>query len=83
MKLYIGNLAIQTTEDDLRKLFESQGETTSAKLIVDNATGGSRGFAFVEMTDSAQATKAIETLNGSDLHGNRIKVNESQPKNPR
>lgn len=78
-KLYVGNLAYSTTEDDLRDTFTKVGEVASAKLIIDPTNGRSKGFGFVEMATEEDAQKAISTLNGTDLHGRTITVNEARP----
>ncbi|MGH7200910.1 MAG: RNA recognition motif domain-containing protein [Planctomycetaceae bacterium] len=79
--LYVGNLAFQTTEDDLRQAFEPYGTVTSASVITDRDTGRSRGFGFVEMSDGAEA--AIEALNGSEFQGRQMTVNEARPRKER
>ena len=76
--LYVGNLSFNTTSDDLRQAFEAFGTVTSASVVSDRDTGRSRGFGFVEMSDGAEA--AIESLNGSDLQGRSITVNEARPR---
>ena len=76
--LYVGNLSFNTTSDDLRQAFETFGTVTSASVVSDRDTGRSRGFGFVEMSDGAEA--AIESLNGSDLQGRSITVNEARPR---
>ncbi len=78
-KLYVGNLAYSTTEDDLRDTFAKIGEVASAKLIIDPTNGRSKGFGFVEMATDDDAQKAISTMNGTDLHGRTITVNEARP----
>ncbi|MFH1515312.1 MAG: RNA-binding protein, partial [bacterium] len=78
MKLFIGNLSFQSTEGSIQKLFESFGEVDSCNLITDRDTGRSRGFAFVEMSNSEEALKAISQLDGSEIEGRNIKVNEAQ-----
>ena len=79
--LYVGNLSFDTTADDLRQAFEPYGSVTSASVISDRATGRSRGFGFVEMADGADA--AIEALNGADLQGRRVTVNEARQREER
>lgn len=82
-KLYVGNLSFDTTEDDLRNLFSGCGTVTSCSLIVDKFSGKSRGFAFVEMSNQAEATKAISELNGNDFAGRALTVNEAKPREER
>ena len=83
MDIYVGNLPYSTTDEDLKGLFAAHGEVASARVVVDRMTGRSKGFGFVEMTDRAQAQQAIEALNGYDIEGRKLRVNESQPKPPR
>ncbi len=80
MKLYVGNLAYQVTEDQLREAFESFGQVESVAIIKDKYSGQSKGFGFVEMPSSAEGQAAIEALNGKDLNGRTIKVNEAKPR---
>lgn len=80
MKLYVGNLQYSSTEDDLKSLFSSFGEVESVSLITDRHSGNSKGFAFIEMPNNANADQAIKELNGSNFQGRMIKVNQSQPK---
>ncbi len=80
MDIYVGNLAYKTTDDDLRTLFSAHGEVTSARVVTDRISGQSKGFGFVEMPDRDSAQKAIEAINGQDLQGRALRVNESQPK---
>ena len=82
-KLYVGNLSFDTTENDLRRLFEPFGTVTSCNLIMDKMTGRSRGFAFVEMSSPAEATKAIGEMNGKDCGGRALTVNEAKPREDR
>ena len=82
-KLFVGNLAWEVTGDDLRSLFAGAGTVTDAVVISDKMTGRSRGFGFVEMSSDEEAKKAIETLNGTDLKGRNINVNEARPLEPR
>lgn len=79
MKIFVGNLNFRTTEQELGDIFATYGAVDSVKIITDKFTGQSRGFAFVEMSDAA-AEKAIGELNGSDVGGRNIVVNESKPK---
>ena len=81
-KLYVGNLPFQTTEDDLDGLFGQVGSVESVRIITDRDTGRSRGFGFVEMGDE-EADKAIEQLNGTELDGRALTVNEARPQSPR
>lgn len=80
MDIYCGNLAYATTDDGLKAAFAAYGEVTSARVVTDRMTGRSKGFGFVEMPDAEQAAAAIAALNGKDLDGRSIRVNESQPK---
>lgn len=82
MRLYVGNLPFRTTSEDLRVAFSRFGEVTTAEVLSDRETGRSRGFGFVEMPDDV-AKEAISSLDGSDLAGRRIVVNESRPMAPR
>ena len=82
-KLYVGNLAYETTEATLAPLFEAIGEVVSVNLVTDRMTGRSRGFAFVEMAEVDAAQQAINELNGKALDGRDIKVAEARPKRPR
>jgi len=77
-KLYIGNLSFSTTEDELRAAFQRHGTVDSVAVITDRETGRPRGFAFVEMSEPSSAADAIRALDGSDLGGRSIKVNEAQ-----
>jgi RNA recognition motif-containing protein len=80
-KLYVGNLAFETTSDDLVGLFGQYGTVTSAQVVSDRETGRSRGFAFVEMSDGAEA--AIQALNLSNFQGRGLTVNEAKPREDR
>jgi RNA recognition motif-containing protein len=80
MNIYVGNLSWGLSEDDLRGAFESYGEVDSVKIIQDKMTGRSRGFGFVEMPDDSEGKTAIAELNGKELDGRAIKVNEARPK---
>jgi RNA recognition motif-containing protein len=80
-KLYVGNLSFQSTEDGLRETFSPFGAVNSAQLVMDRETGRSRGFAFVEMADGAD--EAIAALNGTQLDGRTLTVNEAKPREPR
>jgi RNA recognition motif-containing protein len=79
VNLFVGNLPFSTTDDDLRQAFEAYGTVDSARVILDRDTGRSRGFGFVEMPDDA-GNAAIEALDGSELAGRQIKVNEARPR---
>ena len=80
-KLYVGNLAFATTSDELQEAFGEFGNVTSATVISDRETGRSRGFGFVEMEDGAE--QAIEAMNGKDLGGRTLNVNEARPREDR
>ena len=80
MNIYVGNLSFETAESDLRELFEAYGTVDSVKIISDQFTGRSRGFGFVELGDTAKGRDAIRDLDGRDLDGRNIAVNEAQPK---
>jgi cold-inducible RNA-binding protein len=82
-KLYVGNLSFQISEGELRQLFEPFGSVTSCNLIMDRMTDRPRGFAFVEMSSPAEAAKAIEDLNGKDIGGRALVVNEAKPREDR
>jgi cold-inducible RNA-binding protein len=78
--VYVGNLPHSTTEADLRAFFEAYGTVDKASIVADRETGRSRGFGFVEMRDSGEADKAIAALNGTELGGRTLTVNEAKPK---
>lgn len=80
-KLYVGNLPFNTTADDLRDVFGQHGTVTSAEVVADRDTGRSRGFAFVEMANGAE--QAIASLNGTQLNGRTLTVNEARPREER
>lgn len=80
MNIYVGNLSFSSTEDSIRSLFESHGEVASASIITDRETGRSRGFGFVEMPNDEEGRKAIEALNGKEIDGRALTVNEARPK---
>lgn len=82
-KLYVGNLAFQTTNQELQQLFGQAGTVQSANVVEDRDTGRSRGFGFVEMSSEEEATSAIEQLNGKELGGRALKVNEAKPRENR
>jgi cold-inducible RNA-binding protein len=81
--LYVGNLPHSTTEAELRNVFEAHGAVDKVSLVTDRDTGRSRGFAFVEMTNASEADKAIAALNGTDLGGRTLTINEAKPKTDR
>lgn len=83
LKLYVGNLSFETTESDVSDLFGQVGNVTSCSLITDRDTGKSRGFAFVEMSSDEEAQKAIAELNGKDVGGRALTVNEAKPREDR
>lgn len=83
-RLYVGNLSFQTTEDELIEAFSQDGRTVeSAHVVMDRDTGRPRGFAFVEMTSDQDAEAAMNALNGADLGGRQLRVNEAQERRPR
>jgi RNA recognition motif-containing protein len=82
-KLYVGNLAFQTTSQELQELFTQAGTVESASVVEDRDTGRSRGFAFVEMSTQEEATSAIEQFNGKEVGGRALKVNEAKPRENR
>ncbi len=82
-KLYVGNLPFNTTEADLRELFEQHGAVASVNVIVDRETGRSRGFGFVEYDDSSMAEKAQRALDGQDFGGRSLRVNEANERGSR
>lgn len=83
MRIYVGNLPFSTTEADLQSLFEEHGEVVSASVVTDRETGRSRGFGFVEMKDASQAQAAIEAINGANVDGRNLTVNEARPREER
>ena len=82
-KLYVGNLAFQTTSQELQQLFGQAGTVQSASVVEDRDTGRSRGFAFVEMSSEEEATSAIAQFNGKEVSGRALKVNEAKPRENR
>ena len=82
-KLYVGNLSFNTSTDELEKIFGEIGAVQSTNVIEDRETGRSRGFAFVEMSSSEEAEKAISTLNGKEIDGREMIVNEAKPRENR
>ena len=83
MNIYVGNLSRETGEDDLRQAFEGFGAVTSVNIIKDKFTGESRGFGFVEMSSKDEAMAAISGLNGNELNGRTLNVNEARPRTER
>ena len=81
--LFVGNMSFQTTESDLRALFEPFGQITRVHVAMDRETGRSRGFGFVEVDNDEEAAKAIAALDGKELGGRNLKVNEARPKTER
>jgi cold-inducible RNA-binding protein len=81
--LFVGNMNFQTTESDLREIFAPFGQVTRVHVAVDRETGRARGFAFVEMANDEEAAKAIAALNGKEVGGRTLRVNEAQPKGER
>ena len=83
MNIYVGNLSYGITEEDLRALFAEFGDVSSAKLIIDRETNRSKGFGFVEMSSNDAANKAIDELNGREVSGRALRVNEARPREER
>jgi RNA recognition motif-containing protein len=82
MNIYVGNLAFSVTQEELADAFGQFGRVTSTKIIIDRETGNPRGFAFVEMADQQEALKAIQAMNGQQIQGRPISVNEARPRVP-
>ena len=80
IKIYVGNLSFDSSEEDLKGLFATYGDIESAKIIVDQFTNRSRGFGFIEMSNREEGLKAIQALDSKDLGGRALKVNEAKPK---
>ncbi len=80
MKIYVGNLSYETSEDDLRTAFEAHGKVESVAIITDRDTGRSKGFGFVEMTDDTEAQAAIDNMNQKELQGRALNVNKARPR---
>lgn len=83
MNIYIGNLSYDCTEGDLRTAFSAHGEVDSARLITDRDSGRSKGFGFIEMPNDDEARAAIDAINGTELMGRTVKVNEARPREER
>src|SRR5262245_22035461 len=83
IKLYVGNLAFQTTDEELMELFSQAGTVESAQVVTDRDTGRSRGFGFVEMASKAEGDAAIAQLNGVEINGRSLTVNEARPRESR
>jgi RNA recognition motif-containing protein len=81
--LYVGNLPHSTTESELRTVFQAHGDVEKVSIVADRETGRSRGFAFVEMTNASEADKAVAALNGTELGGRTLTINEAKPKTDR
>lgn len=80
MNIYVGNLSFKTTEDGLRAAFEAFGAVKAARVVSDKFTGKSKGFGFVEMDNAEEAQKAIAGMDGKDLDGRPVRVNEARPR---
>ncbi len=83
MNIYVGNLPFNMTEAEFRETFEAYGEVSSANLIMDRETGRPRGFGFVEMANDTEAQEAINALNGTEVGGRELRVNEAKPREKR
>jgi RNA recognition motif-containing protein len=83
MNIYVGNLPYKAMEDEIKDMFMSFGDVASVRIITDHETGRSKGFGFVEMEDDEQAKAAIEELNGVEMMGRPLTVNEARPRAPR
>ena len=83
MKLYVGNLAFQTSSEELQELFSQAGTVESAAVVEDRETGRSRGFGFVEMASKEEGNAAIQQFNGQELNGRNLNVNEAKPREDR
>ena len=82
MNIYVANLHYRLNDEDLHQIFSDYGVVTSAKVIKDHETGRSRGFGFVEMPNQEEGAKAMDSLNGSEIEGKQLTVNEARPKQP-
>jgi len=83
MNIYVGNLSYGMSEDELREAFGAFGEVSSVKILMDRETGRSRGFGFVEMPNQGEAEAAIAKLNGKDVGGRALRINEARPREQR
>ena len=83
MKLYVGNLSFDTTENDLQDMFDQHGKVMDVALMMDRTTGRSRGFAFVTMNDATEGNAAINAFNGKEVQGRTLTVNEARPREER
>ena len=83
MNIYIGNLSFNTTQEELQQAFAAFGEVTTVNIITDKYSGDPRGFAFVEMANKSEAIAAINGLNGQEMNGRALNVNEAKPREPR
>jgi cold-inducible RNA-binding protein len=83
MNIYVGNMSYDTSENDLTNAFSAHGEVDTTRIIMDRNSGRSKGFGFVEMPNKDEGLAAIEALNGTDMSGRTITVNEARPKEPR
>ena len=79
-KIFVGNLSFRATEDEVRSMFAEYGAVDSVSIVTDRDTGQARGFGFVEMSNDAEAKRAIDSLNGKELNGRALNVNEARPK---
>jgi len=80
MNIYVGNLSYGVSEDNLREVFEAYGEVSSCKVITDKYSGRSKGFGFVEMDNGSEAQAAIDQLDGAEIDGRAVRVNEARPR---
>ena len=83
MKLYVGNLSFDTTSEDLARIFSTSGRVVSAGVVTDRSTGDSKGFGFVEMVSNRESDIAIRAINGKEINGRTITVNEARPREER
>ncbi len=83
MNIYVGNLPYSITPDEVKNVFSAYGEVAAVRLVKDRETGRAKGFGFVEMHDEAQAKAALEAMNGQEIGGRKVVVNEANPRPPR